>query len=301
MRPSSSSAAGLRSARMRRFWPCSSPTWASIALAAARAAGWSPTVFASTAALARKAKQMRSELVMQLVRDELSLLVVGVEDALHQFVVGAIQSVERLRERIDLRIEVADLRRSVAFGARSIIAGLKLRERRSGDPEGPDRAPDQKAGHADCGERHQSTLERILPRFVPDLVDLVRRIRDQNDGRRPAVLQRNRNDGCFGRGAGKGAKPARRLGLPVRLAENCGSKRRIADPCAHVPQMLKTGDEVLDHSPVPAPQAKGQGLSRRNPSSAASRFAFRREISRLPARRHESRRPRARERTARQR
>ena len=35
----------------------SSPTWASIALAAARAAGWSPIVFASTAALARKAKR----------------------------------------------------------------------------------------------------------------------------------------------------------------------------------------------------------------------------------------------------
>ena len=42
---------------------------------------------------------MRSELVMQFVRDELPLLVVGVENALHQFVVGAVQAVERLRER----------------------------------------------------------------------------------------------------------------------------------------------------------------------------------------------------------
>ena len=40
---------------------------------------------------------MRSELVMQFVRYELSLLVMGVEDPLHQLVVGAIQPVERLR------------------------------------------------------------------------------------------------------------------------------------------------------------------------------------------------------------
>ena len=126
---------------------------------------------------------------MQLVRYELSLLVVGVEDALHQFIVGAIQSVERLRERVDLRIEVADLGRSVAFRARGIVAGFKLRERRRGDPEGPDCAPDQKAGHADCGERQQSAFQRVLPRFVPDLIDLVRRIRDQDDRLRPAVLQ----------------------------------------------------------------------------------------------------------------
>ena len=78
-------------------------------------------------------EQMRSELVMQLVRDELSLLVVRVENALHQFIVGAIQTVERLRERVDLRIEVTDLRRSVAFRARGIVAGFKLRERRPGD------------------------------------------------------------------------------------------------------------------------------------------------------------------------
>src|ERR1700722_2104531 len=160
---------------------------------------------------------MRSELVMQLVRYELPLFVMGVEDALHQFVVGAIQSVESACERIDLRIEVADLGRSVAFSAGGIVAGLELRERRSGDPEGPDRAPDQKAGHTDCGKRQQTALERILPRFTPDLVDLVRRIRDQNDGRRPAVLQRNRNDGRFGWRASKGAKPTRRLGLLVRL------------------------------------------------------------------------------------
>ncbi len=131
-----------------------------------------------------QSEQMRSELVMQLVRDELTLLVVGVEDAPHQVVVGAIQSVERARERIDLRVEVADLRGSVAFGARGIVAALELRERRSGDPEGSDRAPDQKAGHADCGKRQQTALERILPRFVPNLVDLVGRIRDQYDGRR---------------------------------------------------------------------------------------------------------------------
>ena len=41
-----------------------------------------------------QSEEMRPELIMQLVRDELTLLIVGVEDALHQFVVGAIQSVE---------------------------------------------------------------------------------------------------------------------------------------------------------------------------------------------------------------
>ena len=44
-----------------------------------------------------QSEQMRSELVMQLVRYELTLLIVGVDDTLHQFVIGAIQSVERLR------------------------------------------------------------------------------------------------------------------------------------------------------------------------------------------------------------
>ena len=165
-------------------------------------------------------EQMRSELVMQLVRDELSLLVVRVENALHQFIVGAIQTVERLRERVDLRIEVTDLRRSVAFRARGIVAGLELRERRPGDAQGPDCAPDQKAGHADCGERQQSALQRVLPRFVPDLIDLVRWVGDQDDRFRPAVLHRNRNDSHFGRRADEGAKPTRRLGLLVRLAEN---------------------------------------------------------------------------------
>src|ERR1700735_2006922 len=131
---------------------------------------------------------MRPELVMQLVRYELPLFVMGVEDALHQFVVGAIQSIESACERIDLRIEVADLGRSVAFGAGGIVAGLELRQRRSGDPEGPDRAPDQKAGHTDRGEPQQSPLERILPRFVPDLVDLVGRVCNEDDRLRPAVL-----------------------------------------------------------------------------------------------------------------
>ena len=124
------------------------------------------------------------------------------------------------RERIDLRIEIADLRRSVPFRARGIVAGFKLRERRPGDPEGPDRAPDQEARHDDRRDRHQSALERVLPRFVPDLVDLVPWIRDQDNRLRPAVLHRDRNDGRFGGRADKGAKPARRLGLPVRLAQN---------------------------------------------------------------------------------
>ena len=165
-------------------------------------------------------EQMRSELVMQLVRYELSLLVVGVENALHQFIVGAIQTVERLRERVDLRIEATDLRRSIAFRARGIVAGFKLQECRPGDPERPDRAPDQKAGHADCGERHQSAFQRVLPRFVPDFIDLVRWVGDQDDRLRPAVLHRNWNDSHFAGRADKGAKPARRLGLLVRLAEN---------------------------------------------------------------------------------
>ena len=47
---------------------------------------------------------MRPEFVMQLVRDELSFLVVGVENALHQFAVGAVQTIERLGETIDLRV-----------------------------------------------------------------------------------------------------------------------------------------------------------------------------------------------------
>ena len=46
------------------------------------------------------------------------------------------QAVERLREAIDLGIEVADLGRSVAFRARGIVAGLELRERRPATPRG---------------------------------------------------------------------------------------------------------------------------------------------------------------------
>ena len=206
-----------------------------------------------------QSEQMRSELVVQLVRDKLTLLVVGVEDAFHEVIVGAFQSVERLRKRIYLRIEVADLRGSVSFGARGIIAGPEFRKRRSGDAEGPHRAPDQKAGHGDRRERHQSALERVLPRFVPDLVDLVRRISDQDDRRRAAIVQRNRNDSCFGRRASKGAKPTRRLGLLVRLAENCRSKRRIANSSAHVPQMLKAGHEVLDPLRFRRSRRKGEG------------------------------------------
>ncbi len=146
-------------------------------------------------------EQMRPELVMQLVRDELSLFVMRVENARHQFIVGAIQTVERLRERVDLRIEVTDLRRSVAFRARGIIAGFKLREGRPGDAQRPHGAPDQKAGHADRGERQQSALQRVLPRFVPDLIDLVRWVGDQDDRVRPAVLHHNWKDSYFGRRA----------------------------------------------------------------------------------------------------
>ncbi len=190
---------------------------------------------------------MRSELVVQLVRDELPLLVVGVENALHQFIVGAIQAVERFRQAVDLRIEGADLGRSVAFRARAIVAGLELRERGPRHPERLHRATDQKARHADRRERQQSALDRVLPRFLPDLIDLVPGIGDQDDRLRRAVPHRNRNDGCFGRRSDKGAKPPRRLGLPVRFAQKRGSKRRIADARAHMAQVLQTGDEVPDH------------------------------------------------------
>ena len=169
-----------------------------------------------------QSEKVRAELIVQLVRDELSLLVVSLENALHQCVVGAIQAVKRVRERIDLGVEIADLRRSVPFRARAIVAGFKFRQRRPRDPEGLDRAPDQKAGHPHCYKRQQSALERILSRFAPHLVDFIRRIGHQDNQLGRAALQRNRNDGYLGGRAGKGAKPAGRLGLLVRLAENGG-------------------------------------------------------------------------------
>ena len=159
-------------------------------------------------------EEMRSELVMQLVGDELALLVLGVENALHQFVIGAIQTVERLREAVDLGVEGADLRGPAILRARGIVAGFEPRKRRPSDSQGLDRAPDQEARHGDCRERHQPALERVLLRFLPDLVDLVRRVGDQDDRLGLSVLHRDGNDGCFDLRADKSAKPARRLGLP---------------------------------------------------------------------------------------
>ena len=163
---------------------------------------------------------MRSELIMQLVRYELSLLVVGVVNPLHQFVVGAVEPIQRPRETVDFRIEVADLRRTAILCARRILTGFELRERRSRDAKRADRAPNQKARHADGYERHEAADQRILLRFVPDLVDLVRWVGDQDDGFHPAILHRNRDDRHFRRSADKGAKPVRRLGLAIRLPKN---------------------------------------------------------------------------------
>ena len=44
-------------------------------------------------------------------------------------------------------------------------------------------------------------------------------IGDEDDGCGSTVVQRDRNDGRFRRGADKGPKPARRLGLPIGLAK----------------------------------------------------------------------------------
>ena len=74
-------------------------------------------------------EEMRSEFVVELVSDHLAFLVLGVENPLSQFAVGALQAAERLGETVDLGVEIADLRRSAAFGARRVVARLEARER----------------------------------------------------------------------------------------------------------------------------------------------------------------------------